>query len=187
VSDRRRALAAIRFRSPRGDQFDGFALDIEASVVGLPLRNQRLLALAAALRRAAPEPYPLGAIIPSPVGMDRHRRYWPGFPYRQLASSVDAILPMAYFSYYAHTPQTAYDYTRRVVQLLRRRAGEGVLIHVIGGIANRINAGEAAAFAQAANDCGISGFSLYALRETSSAEWSALTRGASDIRSAGCD
>ena len=41
--DERRALAAIRFQSPNGEQFDGFALDIEATVVrGIQARNRRL-------------------------------------------------------------------------------------------------------------------------------------------------
>src|SRR5579864_4324860 len=124
VLDVRRALAAIRFRSPHGQSFDGFALDIEASAVAnVSLRNARLLALARQLRRAAPQPYPLGAIIPSPVGMRRHPHYWPGFPYAQLAGVFDAFLPMAYFSYYAHTPAAAYSYARDVVLAIRAKTG----------------------------------------------------------------
>ena len=36
--DLRRALAAIRFRTPRGERFDSFALDIEASVAAIATR-----------------------------------------------------------------------------------------------------------------------------------------------------
>ena len=69
AQDTRRALAAIRFRSPTGQRFDAFALDIEASLVRhVPLRNQRLLRLSAQLRAATGPGYALGAIIPSPVG-----------------------------------------------------------------------------------------------------------------------
>jgi hypothetical protein len=120
--DSRRARAAIAFRSPRGQRFDGFALDIEASyVANVSLRNARLLTLARLLRRTAPTPYALGAIIPSPVGMRRHPKYWPRFPYSRLASIFDAFLPMAYFSYYAHTPAAAYSYARDVVWRSGRR------------------------------------------------------------------
>src|SRR5436305_5802133 len=74
-------LAALQFRTASGGSFDSFALDIEASVVRpIALRNARLLALAHALRGAAGTAYPLGAIIPSPVGTARHPDYSPGFP-----------------------------------------------------------------------------------------------------------
>jgi hypothetical protein len=172
--DARRALAAIRYRSGAGDTFDGFALDIEASVAPVAMRNRNLLALAATLRRAAPGGYPLGAIIPSPVGMDRHPHYWPRFPYRQLTRSFDAFLPMAYFSYYVHTAAGAYDYTRRVVELLRERAGKGVVIHLIGGVADHLGEPAVLAFAQAARDCGVDGFSLYAYPQTTREDWAAL-------------
>jgi hypothetical protein len=172
--DARRALAAINYRSAAGDRFDGFALDIEASIEPLAHRNENLLALAAKLRSAAPSGYPLGAIIPSPVGMERHPHYWPGFPYRRLATSFDAFLPMAYFSYYVHTPSGAYSYTERVVSLLRRRTSATVLIHLIGGLANRLSAPAVAAFARAADACKVSGVSLYAYAQTSSSQWAAL-------------
>ena len=63
-----------------------------------PARCRSGQAPAAALRPAAgggrPR-YPLGAIIPSPVGIRRHRVYWPAFPYRGLARYYDVFLPMA--------------------------------------------------------------------------------------------
>ena len=50
--DQRRALGAIRFRTPLGQSFDGFALDIESPAVRtVSIRNARLLAVSAYLRR----------------------------------------------------------------------------------------------------------------------------------------
>jgi hypothetical protein len=174
VLDTRRALAALRFRSSTGQGFDSFALDIEASVVrNVALRNARLLTLARTLRAAAPPAYPLGAIVPSPVGMRRHPKYWPRFPFRSLATTFDAFLPMAYFSYYARTPAAAYIYARDVVTALRQGTGRpDVLVHIIGGIANRIRVPTLDAFIRAAQDCGVIGLSLYAFLETSPAQWS---------------
>jgi hypothetical protein len=173
--DAARALAAVRFRSPSGQRFDGFALDIEASIVpDVHLRNERLLALARLLRRASPRSYPLGAIIPSPVGMRRHPHYWPGFPYSALARSFDAFLPMAYFSYYAHTPGAAYAYAHDVVDLLRAQVGTRVPIHMIGGSSERIPAATLAGFVRAVSQCGIEGLSLYAFPQTSAADWATL-------------
>jgi len=174
--DAARALAAIRFRSASGQRFDGFALDIEASVVrNVRLRNERLLALARLARHAAPDPYQLGAIIPSPVGMRRHPDYWPTFPYAALARSFDAFLPMAYFSYYAHTPAAAYIYAHDVIVLLRSQVGTRVPIHMIAGSSAHMPAATLAGFARAVSQCGIQGISLYAFPQTSAADWAALS------------
>jgi hypothetical protein len=184
--DARRALAAIRFRSAHGQAFDSFALDIEASVVpNVELRNARLIALARSLRRAVPAGYSLGAIVPSPVGMQRHPHYWPGFPFAALSATFDAFVPMAYFSYYAKTPAAAYAYARNVIVAIRRETGlPEVPIHVIGGLANRARIAEVDRFIQAASDCGVAGVSLYAFFQTSGAQWSLLrqaTLGASPL------
>jgi len=174
--DARRTLAALRFRSAKGEAFDGFALDIEASVVrNVAVRNIRLLSLAALLRRAAPGGYPLGAIIPSPVGIRRHRQYWPGFPYAALTRSFDAILPMAYFSHYAHSAQGAYAYAHDAMTLLRAQtAGRQPFVHMIGGSGKNIPAATLAGFVRAASECGAQGISLYAFPQTSASDWAVL-------------
>jgi hypothetical protein len=171
--DWRRVQAAIAFRSARGQRFDGFALDIESSyVANVSLRNARLLALARLLRRTAEAAYPLGAIIPSPVGMRRHPHFWPRFPYLQLASIFDAFLPMAYFSYYAHTPAAAYTYARDVVLAIRAKTGRSdEVIHMIGGSARVMPAAPLAGFVRAVSDCGAQGISLYAFPQTSPQDW----------------
>jgi hypothetical protein len=186
--DARRALAAIRFRSVRGQTFDSFALDIEASVVrDVALRNARLIALAKSLRKAVPVEYPLGAIVPSPVGMRRHPHYWPNFPFAVLAATFDAFVPMAYFSNYAKTPAAAYAYAHDVIVAIRRETGRPEIpIHLIGGIANRARIAEVDSFIQAASDCGVAGVSLYAFFQTSGAQWARLrqaTLGASPLPS----
>lgn len=172
--DARRALAAVHFRSASGARFDSFALDIEASIVHpVALRNSRLLALAARIRAALPSGMPLGAIIPSPVGMARHPHYWPGFPYARLARVSDAFLPMAYYSHYVRSPGDVYEYTRQVVTEIRAHAGE-IPIHVIGGLASATSTAGAAAFVRAVNECGVDGVSLYAYPQTTAAQWQAL-------------
>jgi len=174
--DARRTLAAVRFRSATGQAFDGFALDIEASLVrNVAVRNARLLSLAALLHRAAPGSYPLGAIIPSPVGIRRHRHYWPGFPYAALARSFDAILPMAYFSHHAHSARAAYAYARDAMMLLRAHTlGQRSFVHMIGGSGKNIPPATLAGFVRAASECGAQGISLYAFPQTSAADWAVL-------------
>ena len=174
--DTRRTLAAVRFRTPRGQRFDSFALDIEASVVrSVPLRTTRLLGLSSALRAAVGASYALGAIIPAPRGMQLLPRYWPGFPYRQLARIYDIFLPMAYFTYRARNPATTYDYTVRNIAIIRRAtANPSVPIHMIGGVAENATAGQVRGFVRAARDCRVMGASIYDFLTTSGSHWSEL-------------
>jgi len=177
VQDERRALAAIHFRSPRGERFDSFALDIEASLVRpVRLRNRRLLRLSAELRKAAGAGYALGAIIPSQVGMHKHPHYWPGFPYRSLARVFDVFLPMAYFTdAQVHGSDAARAYLAADVAAIRTRTGNArVPIHLIGGIAGAMGAEEVEGFMRAVADCAPLGYSLYAFPITSRATWEAL-------------
>ena len=174
--DLRRSLAAVRFKTPRGQRFDSFGLDIESSDLrNVELRNSRLLRLSRAIRRAAGPDYPLSAIIPSPRGMQLLPKYWPGFPYAQLAQIYDAFLPMGYYSYRTRTLRGAYDYTVRNVAIIRRRTLDpNVPIHLIGGVADSSTAAQTRGFVRAARECGVIGASLYDWGTTTAAHWSSL-------------
>jgi hypothetical protein len=177
AQDTRRALAAIRFRSAKGEGFDSFALDIEASLVrSVPLRTTRLLQLSARLRAAVGHRYRLGAIIPSPVGIRRHPTYWPRFPYRRLSRLYNVLLPMAYATdRHIQGIKATRGYDAADIAIIRSRTGKpNVAIHLIGGIANRMGPRETAGFMRAVADCGPLGFSLYEFPLTSRASWEAL-------------
>lgn len=175
--DRRSALAAIHFRTQQGERFDSFALDIEASLVkSVPLRNRRLLRLSARLRAAVGHRYQLGAIIPSPVGIGRHRAYWPHFPYRGLARFYDAFLPMAYSTSRVSGTARTREYDAADIAIIRARTGRPhVPVHLIGGIAQYMGPRETAGFVQAVDDCRPIGYSLYDFPTTRLATWRALT------------
>jgi hypothetical protein len=176
--DLRRARAALSFRTPSGQAFDSFALDVESSAVrSVSARNRRLLLLADGLRRAAPTGYEIGAIVPSPVGMDIHQKYWPGFPWAELRARFDVFLPMAYFTYRLRAPAAVTAYVRRVVTSIRVDTGDpAVPIHVIGGIANRASDAALRSFVTAASTCEVLGASLYDFGSTTAAGRSALAR-----------
>jgi hypothetical protein len=177
AQDARRALAAIRFRSAKGERFDSFALDIEASLVrGVPLRSRRLLQLSARLRSAVGHRYPLGAIIPSPVGIRLHPHYWPHFPYRSLARYYDVFLPMAYATNrHIHGIEATRAYDAADIAIIRARTGRPQLpIHLVGGLANAMGAREVAGFMGAVADCAPLGYSLYAYSVTRQTTWKAL-------------
>jgi hypothetical protein len=174
----RRAVRAIRFERG-GERFDSFALDIETAEgsPGAAVRNRRLLALSRRLRKAAGPLYPLGAITPSPAGLDmpHGRAWWPDFPFRALNEIYDAFVPMGYYTYHATTAAGAYSDTRRNIRLLRTQTGDpAVPIHLIGGGAGDSNAAEGRAFARAANRHGVIGASMYDQLTMGPEDWRAL-------------
>lgn len=174
----RRALGAIRFER-NGERFDSFGLDIETAEgsPGATVRNRRLLAMSRRLRKAAGPLYPLGAITPSPAGLDmpHGRLWWPDFPFRELNEIYDAFVPMGYYTYHATTAAGAYRDTRRNIRVLRRETGDpGVPIHLIGGGAADSNAAEGSAFARAATRHGVIGASMYDQLTMGPEDWRAL-------------
>ncbi|MEO8291602.1 MAG: hypothetical protein ABI635_00570 [Actinomycetota bacterium] len=170
--DLRRSLAAVAFRTPRGDAFDAFGLDIESPEVKDPaLRSARLVELSGQLRDAAGD-YPLGAIIASPRGMQRNADYWPGFPYANVAGLYDVFLPMTYYSWRVSGREDARSYTSRNIAIIRREVGtDQVPIHVIGGIADGSDDEETRGFVEAVREYGIIGASFYTYPLTADSEW----------------
>jgi hypothetical protein len=178
AQDVERSLAAIRFRSASGHSFDGFALDIESHAVrSVELRTRRLLRVTRDLRNAVGPDYRLGAIIPSPRGLELSPNAWPGFPYAGLAQEFDVFVPMVYFTYRTRTPQRTRAYVKNSIAILRRETADpDVLIHVIGGVGNRARPGQTQAFVDAVCGAGVLGGSLYDFETTSSAKWAQLSR-----------
>lgn len=172
-----RAMAAIRFRTARGQRFDGFALDIEPSMTtpSGPLRNDNLRRLSRRIRESAGQAYPLGAIIPSPLGMRLHPRYWPNFPYETVGRLFDVVLPMSYSTYRHQGGAATYAYTAGNIAFLRERLGPSVLLHVIGGVAGALGPRETAAFVAACNDTSVTGASLWHFGGYGPEDWEAMS------------
>lgn len=170
--DLRRALAGARFRTPDGQGFDSFALDLEATNVrSLAVRTVRAVRLAAGVRAALPRRASLGAITIDPVGA----RYWRGYPFRQLARSVDVFLPMEYFTYRTRGAAGVGAYSTANVAAVRMLAGRGTFpVHPIGGEARRASLRELDAFLQASASAGVVGTSLWEYGQTSPRQWAML-------------
>jgi len=171
-----RSLAAIRFTTANGHAFDSFCLDIEASIVkNAATRTQRLLTLSSRIRDAVGSRYSLGACIPSPVGMQLHSTYWPDFPYKELLSYYDVIVPMGYHTYHGHGYSHAYSETRQNIQIVRTETGNArVPIHLIGGLAEDAPAREVQAFVRAVRENGLIGASYYDMATLSEGDWTQL-------------
>ena len=193
AKDFSRIAEAIAFRTADGRGFDSFALDIESSAVRPESeRNTRLAALSAKIRALVGPSYPLGAIIPSPVGLAKKAGYWDDFPYAEVAQAYDILVPMGYYTYHGDGARSAYEDTRANVRILRAQKGcVDKPIHLIGGLAEKSSAAEVEAFVRAARETGCFGASLYGWVGTSDGHWRALqsveTRPAARVPAPGGD
>jgi hypothetical protein len=170
--DLRRALAAARFRAPDGEGFDAFALDVEATTVrSIPRRTARAVRLVANVRSGLPHRTALGAITIDPVGA----RYWPRYPFGQLAPFVDVFLPMEYFTYRTRGAAGVTRYSDANVAAVRSLAGRPSFpVHPIGGAAGDATLRELHAFLRASASAGVVGTSLWEYGQTSPPQWAAL-------------
>jgi hypothetical protein len=173
--DSRRALALLSFRTPRGDVFDGIALNIESTRLrNVALRSRRAVALTEELRSAAGDT-PLAIVPFNPRGLERRPSTWPGFPWAELAESADTFAPMVYTGGAYKGFDATYGYVTRALRLLRAQTGDDVQIHVAGGVADRLGTEELAGFAAAVSDDGATiGVSLYDWMTTPPRAWKAL-------------
>jgi hypothetical protein len=171
--DLQRSAAALGLRTASGGGFDGFAVDIESTLIGsIPARNRAIVAYTLALRRVVGRGYPLGAIVPDVRSATIAPGLWPGFPYRALAPLYDVFLPMAYSTYRVRGAARVYQYTRANIAYLRAVTGRPV--HVIGGLADGLFGGEPAAVVRAARDAGAIGASFYEYSLSLDCTWRAL-------------
>lgn len=174
--DFRRSMAAIDFRTAAGNGFDSFALDIESPQVrSASKRTAALLELSRRIRDAAGAGYPLGAIVPSPLGMQANPDYWPGFPWADLDPLYDVFLPMTYYTWRVKGMAGAHDYTAGNVDLVREQTADPTVpIHVIGGIADQASVAETNGFVHAVRERGVIGASYYTFPIVSSEQWPLL-------------
>ena len=177
--DHRRTMRAIRFKTPRGQTFDGFAMDIEADTVQpISLRQERMLQLSKRVRASVGETYPLGAIIPSPYDLQDPSSYWGNdFPYRRVANHYDVILPMSYSSFRAEGLEATHHYIAKSISIIRNETGDRKIpIHAIGGIGDGSSRDEVRGFVRAVRESGILGGSFYDYGMTARDAWPELIK-----------
>lgn len=156
---------------------DGLAIDIESRKVGdVVERNRRVVEVSNALRAALPGEV-LGAIPLEPVLIeDVNPRYWPGFPWAELAPSYDVWLPMAYWTNRRGGWRNAHDYTAANIDRVRAHIGQpDAPVHALGGIGDTTSVEDLHAFYLAASQRGVLGGSIYDYRTTLAPHWEALT------------
>lgn len=174
-------LRAMREFRVQGQGFDAIGVDIEfrADVPDLAERNRRLVELSRRLREESGS-LPLAAVVLPPVVTDIiNPRYWPEFPWRELAPVYDAWLPMAYWTTRSAGSEwrDAHRYVTANVTMVRRHLGDlGAPVHPIGGIGDRATRADYRGFVRAARETGSIGASVYDFRTTAPAAWPILQR-----------
>lgn len=169
--DRRRSLAAIDFRSPGGEAFDSFALDIEATAVAdIETRNARAVRLSSQIREHVGPDYTLGAIVP-----EANAAYWPSFPYSDLVTHYDVFLPMAYYTHRVSGRAAVEAWTADNIRTVRQATGRPRLpVHVIGGLGGEGTVRELKGFVATLEDKNAKGGSFYDFPITTNREWEVL-------------
>ncbi|MFL6206553.1 MAG: hypothetical protein ACJ739_14530 [Acidimicrobiales bacterium] len=116
----------------------GLAVDIESvAIPDAAERNRRLLELSTRLRAAIDPDKAIAAITPSAVQLQVvNPAFWPGFPWRQIGATYDAILPMSYWSIRKGELRDGHTYTDANLERTRASIGNpDVPIVPVGGLA----------------------------------------------------
>jgi hypothetical protein len=179
-TDVRRTAAIAGFRSPAGQRFDALAIDIEYQGASSSVAefNAGVAAHLARVRTAVGPGYPVGAIVPAPLGMALNPPIWAGFPWSEVGRHADVVQPMSYWSYRQDCPANPlhcpYQYTRGNTSGVASRTG--LPVHVIGGVGDRVTAAGVNDYVDGALDEHAYGGSLYDYRTTAPAFWPELER-----------
>jgi hypothetical protein len=178
AADLRRLVAITRF-SADDERFDGLAVDIEdRSLTDVAERNRRLVDLSRGLRAAIDPDAVIGAIVLSPVLLENvNPRFWPAFPWAELAPSYQVWLPMAYWT--DRRRASGFREPRRYVETTVARTRELLVqptapMHPIGGIGDALTEGELDAFASTLPDVAAIGGSVYDYRTMPTGGWGVL-------------
>lgn len=169
-----------RFRTGRGDRFDGVAVDIEATatVDDDAERSQRLVELSTRMRALGLPDDAWGAIVLPPTLLEVvNTEFWPGFPWAELAPLYDVWLPMSYWSGRTEASglRDGQAYNDDAVARLRANLDDDdALVHSIGGIGDAITEAQVADFVTSLTATASIGGSIYDYRTTSAGAWALL-------------
>lgn len=167
--DIRRSLAVLQFKTPAGNRFSALAPDIETreEVSGDRLRfNAGIEEYSRRLREAVPPGTVLAGIVVDAKNNERAPNRWSGFPWPAIGRYYDIVMPMAYWTAakgggcMGVEVDTA-QYMRDVVAKTEALMGVQRPMHLIGGVADCITAGETAGYVGAAKQLGSLGVSVY--------------------------
>ena len=170
VGDAQWTAQILDWRSPGGQQVDGYSADIEESTEGVMLSAQRAAVYLEQVRQAAGSRLIVATVYP-PTSSN-----WDGaYPYRAMAPYIDAFAPMIYWE----CTDPGSDATADISRLASLRP-----VHVIGqafnfsGTGGRVDSPSAAEldeFMSTSLKAGALGASFWVWQEATPEEWAAVT------------
>lgn len=176
-------LVAIHEFDQGGERFDGLVVDIEdnTDVADAADRNARLVDLTKRLRdRIGTRPVVGAAVVPPVVLEVINEKFWPGFPYHELAKHYDLWLPMTYWTVRKDDSgyKDGYKYVAESVQRLRTDLDQPkAVVHPIAGIGDKLTEDQMRAFLGAVTDTDAIGASIYDYRTSANGPFDVLRDG----------
>jgi hypothetical protein len=164
-SDMRRFIAMRDFRW-EGHGFDGIGNDIEwrADVPDDAERTRRLIDMSQRLRTAMGKDVVANIPMP-PVLMEViNPKFWPGFPWREMAPLYDVWMPMSYWTFRkpGSPYRNGYTYTAENTTRLRNNIGnQDAPVHPIGGTDGKATDEDYRGFIRAVHEGRCIGASIY--------------------------
>ena len=147
-----------------GHRFDGIGIDIEWTdgVEDVEERNDRLVDLSRRIDELAGD-VPVAAIVLPAVQIEVvNPRYWPSFPYRDLAPYYDVWMPMAYWTFRDEPYGDGGAFVTESVDRLRANLGDpDAMVAPIGGIGDLVTERDVTLFAESLAQVGAIGGSYY--------------------------
>lgn len=172
-------LVAISRFDVDGQRFDGLAVDIEdRGVADVAERNRRVVDMSRQLREAVGPGRAIGAIVLSTVLLeDVNPRFWPGFPWGQIAGQYDVWLPMTYWT--DRLRASGFREPRRDIEATVTRTREllgrtDALMHPIGGLGDSLTEADLEDYISTLADVGAIGGSIYDYRTMPTGGWGVL-------------
>jgi hypothetical protein len=185
-NDVSRTVSIAKYRSPGGQGFDGLGIDIESKGQSSQPHDAWLADITTHLARSrygATAAFPIGAIVVPPLAMQLNT-FWNGFPWASVGQYANVVLPMSYWSYRKdcatnpnHCP---YQYSLQNINQSRSLTG-GLLVHLIGGVADSVTAQGVTDYMKACHDARAYGAGLYDYRTTTNASFWTILAGANSL------
>jgi len=149
-----------------GHGFDGIGNDVEwyQDVPDHAERSRRLVELSRRLREAMGTDVVANIPLPPVVMEVINQRYWPDFPWREMAPLYDVWMPMSYWTFRkASSPyRDGYVYTEENIRRMRLNLGvPDAVVHPIGGTDGKATDADYAGFVRAAHEQRCVGASIY--------------------------